>query len=90
LPVLRISKRFADFYASEVARGWRGHFEALYPTLALANDFAVEDIGGTGPFAESKRRGRLYTNKFSRPDLSPGTFRFVPPVANSYFFPGAP
>lgn len=85
LPVFRISRRFADFYESETGRGWQGHFEALYPTIALANHFRIEDVGGTGPFVGKERQGRFYTNDFLSADLSPGTFRFLPPVSSRYF-----
>jgi hypothetical protein len=88
-PIVRLSRRFMDTYAAEVGNGWAGHFEALYPTLAAVHGLAVEDIGGDGPLVPAARRGRYYSNSSSDEFLSPGSFRFRPPIASRYYSPGA-
>ena len=88
-PVTRISRRFMQAYAANVDRGWSGHFEALYPSLAAATGQVVEDIGGDGPLTPADRRGRFYSNTGGHPWLLPGSFRFRPAVAARYYVPGA-
>jgi hypothetical protein len=83
LPVARISRRLAEFYAVE-ARRWAGHAEAVLPSAALDAGFSVEDIGGDGPMALPGRRGRNYSFSAAR-DPGIGTFRAWPPVAKTYF-----
>jgi hypothetical protein len=46
-PVVRLSRKFAEVYQSEMRNTWRGTFEALYPTIAVSNGLLVEDIGGS-------------------------------------------
>jgi hypothetical protein len=87
-PVVRLSRRFVDAYAAEVTNGWRGHFEALYPSIALFRGLRVEDIGGDGPFVPEPRRGRFYWNTHDDVGLQPGTFRFEPAVSSHYFSRG--
>jgi glycosyltransferase involved in cell wall biosynthesis len=86
-PVVRFSRRFAETYRAQVDNGWRGHFEALYPTIALFRGLRVEDIGGAGPFVPECRRGLWYRNTYDDVGLSPGTFRFAPVVSTHYFSP---
>jgi hypothetical protein len=69
-PIVRLSRRFAEAYRAEVTAGWAGHFEALYPTIAVLRSLSDEDIGGTGPFVPEGRRGLWYWNTYedrSRP-----------------------
>jgi hypothetical protein len=82
-PVARLSARFRAAYLEEVRKGWRGHCEAIWPSIALFRGLAIEDIGGEGPFVPPARRGRLYTGT-DDPKLRVGTFRFRPRVAKSY------
>jgi hypothetical protein len=81
-PVNRLSRRFIEMYAREAER-WEGHWEALFPSIALHAGLAVEDIGGEGPMTPPHRRGRLYSN--SNPHRLEGTFRAYPPVDTHYF-----
>ena len=75
-PIARFSQRMLSLYRASVAVGpWGGHFESLYPTIALHAGLRVADLG----------RGKHYTNTPSDPSLSPGTFVFRPPIANEYF-----
>jgi hypothetical protein len=85
-PVVRMSQRFAATYAEELAtEAWGGHFEALYPTIAVLRGLLIEDIGGEGSLAPATRRNRFYENSRSDPFLESGTFRFRPAVASSYY-----
>ncbi|WP_157100065.1 hypothetical protein [Rhodoplanes sp. Z2-YC6860] len=81
-PISRISGRLARQYRLEIIGDWQGHFEALLPTIAIYRGLRVEDIGGNGPFAPAERAGRFYSDTGL---LYPGTFRYRPPVSNSYF-----
>jgi hypothetical protein len=75
-PIARFSRRMITHYRQSVAAGeWRGHFEALFPSIALHAGFAVEDLGP----------GTRYTNTPHELTLSPGTFVFRPTVATQYF-----
>ena len=84
-PILRISSRFADTYRAEIANGWSGHFEALYPTIARYRNLSVEDIGGSGPFVPRERLDMYYSNNVASWNLSPGTFRFSPIISKNYY-----
>jgi hypothetical protein len=71
-PIFRLSRRMIDCYVQSIATGkWKGHFEALFPTIALYNGLTIEDVGG-------------YTNTPNDPYLSPGTFVYRP-ARTSYF-----
>jgi hypothetical protein len=75
-PIARFSQRMLDHYRASVTDGsWGGHFEALYPTIALHAGLTVEDL----------RRGTHYTNTPDDWQLSPGTFVYRPPVAEMYY-----
>ena len=75
-PIARFSQRMLDRYRASVTDGsWGGHFEALYPTIALHAGLTVEDL----------RRGTHYTNTPDDWQLSPGTFVYRPAVAERYY-----
>jgi len=82
-PIARVSRRFIETYSRNLD-GWNGHYEALFPSIALHERLRLEDIGGDGPVTPARRRGRLYLGTRS-PELNAGTFRFSPPAANHYF-----
>jgi hypothetical protein len=88
-PIVRLSRQFAHVYRNEIPNGWSGHYEALWPSIALHRKFRIEDIGGTGPFVPPARQGRFYTNS-DDPILNAGTFRYRPPVAGKYYPHSAP
>ena len=74
LPIVRFSRRMLNCYQEAIATGdWRGHTEAIYPTLASYSGFAIEDIGGWGPLTPLIRRGLNYNNAPTDPHLCPGT-----------------
>ena len=75
-PIARFSQELLERYQAAVASGpWRGHFEALFPTIAAHAGLVIEDL----------RRGTHYTNTPDDWGLSPGTFVFRPTVATQYF-----
>jgi hypothetical protein len=89
-PVVRFSRRLMNCYVDAMRDGrWRGHNEAIYPTLALYNGFTIQDLGGYGPFTPVPLRGRSYCNTPTDKHLSPGTFIFRP-VEHKAYFPDAP
>jgi hypothetical protein len=68
-PIMRCSTRMLATYMREVGSGrWRGHTEALLPTIALHNGLIVEDMHQWG----------VYTNSPDDPMLSPGTMVWRP------------
>jgi hypothetical protein len=83
-PVARLSRRFVRSYLEEVRNGWSGHYEALWPTIALHKGLRVEDIGGFGPLVPPRRRGHWYVSSH-KPELSEGSFRYRPAVASHYY-----
>lgn len=61
------------------ARGWRGHFEALVPTAAVAAGLSVEDIGGEGPYVRPGNERRFYwSERMTSADLQTGCFVWRP------------
>jgi hypothetical protein len=68
---------------------WRGHAEALYPTIALHNALKIEDLGGSGPFTPASLHGKNYCNNPAADTLRPGTLAFRP-VEHTAYFPDAP
>jgi hypothetical protein len=76
LPVARFSRAMLSAYVEELqAPEWRGHFEAVVPTVAANRGLLVEDLGGDGPFVPIGWRDRHYSTAFD----------WRPPVAESYF-----
>ena len=48
LPIARFSRRMINCYVDAVRDGrWRGHSEALYPTLARYNGLQIQYLGGS-------------------------------------------
>lgn len=78
--VYRLSGRALRFIDAAHRSGWRGHPEALLPTLLLRGGFSLLDLGGRGDFTPPGRRNRLYTSQGLRNgSLSLfGTVRFRP------------
>ena len=60
LAFCRYSRQALLALEAAYAEGWRGHFEALVPTVCLAAGLGVEDIGGEGPFVPPGRERRFY------------------------------
>jgi hypothetical protein len=79
-PIYRISQT-ALLYLDQMHRdGWRGHFEALIPTLLSHGGFRLGDFGGSGRFALPENRNKFYLE--GRQDragsLQGGTMRWRP------------
>lgn len=86
IPIVRLSRRMIDCYAKAVeSGGWRGHHEALYPTIARHHGLTIEDLGGDGPFTPQSLRGRNYFNNPLDGRLMPGTVTTRPPKQTVYF-----
>jgi hypothetical protein len=90
-PIARFSRRFLQVYVEAInSLAWRGHHEALYPTIAKHSGLTIEDIGGSGPFTPPERRTRHYLNNPGKDgELRSGTFVFQPVQQFSYFHEAA-
>jgi hypothetical protein len=83
-PVARYSRRFVATYLEAAASGrWRGHTEALYPTIANQAGLTIVDLGGTGSFVPAGWQNLNYTGRHAS-DRS-GTFRYRPDIGQHYF-----
>lgn len=82
MPFARLSRRLLHACDALYRRGWAGHYEALWPTAALASGLCVEDVGGDSAFTPKERRGRYYFNTPSDWSLFPGTFVYRPCFAD--------
>lgn len=60
LPLVRFSRPAARVVIDGLDAGWRGHYEALVPTLMRQHGLVIEDIGGTGSFTPHDRVGLWY------------------------------
>jgi hypothetical protein len=90
VPIARFSRRMILQYEKAVRGGeWRGHVEALYPTIARHLGLTIEDLGGDGPFTPRSLVGRNYSNTPSSALLRPGTFT-TPPANHAAYFHEAP
>jgi hypothetical protein len=73
IPICRLSSQMIECYRRSVETGhWKGHFEALFPTIALYHGLRVRELDG-------------YFNTPSDPGLSPGTLVFRPVQSDRYF-----
>ena len=77
-PLFRLSNRFLRVLDQEYQRGWHGHYELTWGTIARRNGLAIEDIGGNGRYVKSHNCDMFYFNTFYTQSLSPGTFVFRP------------
>lgn len=84
-PIYRASAAFIDRYCLACSAGWDGHFESLFPTLARKRGLLIEDIGGDRSFTPPSRLNKFYINEPTTGSMSPGSFRFSPPVSDRYF-----
>jgi hypothetical protein len=84
-PIMRLSRRLLERYAAVATDGsWRGHMEAILPTLARHEGFSLEDLGGERAWSRAGRRA-WYRNTRSSLYLTPGTFVYRPPVSGAYY-----
>ncbi|ATC63997.1 hypothetical protein CMV30_08580 [Nibricoccus aquaticus] len=86
---MRLSRRLLERYAALAKEGsWRGHTEAILPTLARQEGFSLEDLGGGRAWSRAGRRN-WYRNTRSSLFLTPGSFVYRPPVSEAYFHEAA-
>jgi hypothetical protein len=84
-PIARYSRRMLDCYSKEIQSGsWRGHFEALSPTIARHHSLLIEDLGGHGPFTPTALMHKNYISSIEGSEV--GTFVYRPVQHTSYFF----
>jgi hypothetical protein len=77
-PIHRLSQKMLHALDASYSRGWSGHYEFTWATLAREHRLEIEDIGGKGPYVRPQNRDVFYFNTISRWDMSPGTFVFRP------------
>ena len=78
LPVYRLSLHGVNTLTNLTKRGWRGHDEVLLPTLIKTEGLNLEDMGGTGRYAQYKNQENLYTVYHDESRITGGTFRAFP------------
>jgi hypothetical protein len=77
-PFIRARRICVEAVDRRYESGWSGHFELTWPTICVAANLKLEDIGGSGDFTPEGRRNRFYVNTPSHWHLFPGTFVFRP------------
>src|SRR5262249_43118806 len=86
MPFCRLSRALLAACDARYRRGWSGHSEVLWPTIASLAGLRLEDIGGNGGFTPVERRGRYYQNTPSEWSQFPGTFVYRPCFADRNLF----
>lgn len=77
-PMQRLSAPALAIIQTSLSHGWRGHYEALWPTAIAHAGLRLEEIGAKGEFTPKSRRGLHYTNTPLDPNGSPGSFVYRP------------
>lgn len=62
-PVNRLSAKALECLETEMRNGWRGHFEAIVPTVIAKHGMSMRDFGGTGRFVRNGDEYRFYKGK---------------------------
>ncbi len=62
-PVYRLSAKALKCLETEMRNGWRGHFEAVVPTVIAKHGMSMRDLGGTGRFVRNGDEYRFYMGK---------------------------
>ena len=78
-PFSRLSKACLQAIDQKYRRGWGGHYEVTWPTIARVSGLLIEDVGGQGSYTPAERRDRFYTCTSTSGSLFPGTFVYRPP-----------
>lgn len=73
-PVMRLSLEATKAVAKANRKGWKGHYEAVVPTVVKNVGLTVEDVGGDGHFVAAENHNRFYFNNRFTWHFSPGTF----------------
>jgi hypothetical protein len=80
-PLYRLSKRLLDGIHIEYKRGWNGHYEVTWGTIAKRYGYEIEDFGGSGPYTKPHNKHVFYFANMNRWDKNPGTFVFRPKIS---------
>lgn len=83
-PLMRVTPRVLDAYATTMSDSWQGHYEFTLATAALAAGAVVEDLGGEGSFVPAGHERRVYVGKSPAGRPKDLTFGFRP-VRDHYF-----
>lgn len=78
-PFFRVSNAFLRAVDRCYTQGWSGHYEIVWPTVALYCNLVIEDIGGDGSYTKEGKINKYYTSNLNNKNLFPGTFCFYPP-----------
>ena len=60
-PIYRLSAKAMECLDIEMRKGWRGHFEALVPTIVAKYGLTMRDMGGEGQFVKNGTENKFYT-----------------------------
>lgn len=92
-PVMRLSKKAAMALVRSLAQErWRGHMEAVVPTILYNEGYRIEDIGGASFLTPHGRINKFYRNTLTdSARIEKGTFRYrpelrAPGVRRSYLY----
>lgn len=86
MPFSRASHALLKECDARYRKGWGGHHEVAWPTIASLAGLTLEDIGGDSSFTPAERRGRYYRNSASEWSQFPGTFVYRPSFADRNLF----
>ena len=78
MPIYRTSGRLMQEMDEAYRRGWGGHMESTFATIATVRGLRVTDMGGHGEFTPDTYRGRVYTGSARDVYHTPGTLVFKP------------
>ncbi len=86
MPISRFSRRLLEHYRQTLLPpGWHGHFEMVLPSMARADGYVVEEIGGSDALTPPERRGLHYDGTFADLHSRNTTHAFRPPRGHRYF-----
>lgn len=78
MPIFRASGDLVWAVDAAYYKGWGGHVECTWATIAAMRGLTVSDLGNNGAFTAARNRGRFYSSTPSDIYLSPGTMLFKP------------
>jgi len=92
IPAGRLSRRLLKAYVKETRKKlWGGHYEAIFPTVALAYGMGIEDMRASGQFSRGPENAPVDDLSFGyRPFRAESYFHEDPqafPAANMLYHP---
>jgi hypothetical protein len=78
MPIFRASGRLMRAMDEAYRKGWGGHIECSFATVATVGGLRVTDFGGEGEFTPDAYRGRFYSGTARDVYHAPGTLVFKP------------